>query len=310
MGTGATDKKYFYDRNILVDISTIGNGSFNYLPIEVKLDGIVGVNTVVGQDFQCKVQPLFRGLIQSVDLTDNGVAYGSSEIINFNRQPNISFNSGKDAQLTPIVSNSRIVDVIVNKGGSGYNSPPNLIITGEGRFAKLTPIIEGGVITSVKIMSGGVGYVSGSTNIQVEPAGKYGETQAVIRNWNINLFERDFDNIGVDDGFVSESIDDNSLEYCHLYAPRPLRSNTYVISGSDETQYGISDLTLAGGIEKTSSYHSPILGWAYDGNPIYGPYGFTDPQGGNISQMISGYELRTNPTNRPPTSLFPSWIFY
>jgi hypothetical protein len=158
-------------------------------------------------------------------------------------------------------------------------------------------------------MSSGIGYVSGSTNIQVEPAGKYGETQAVIRNWNINLFERDFDNIGVDDGFVSESIDDNSLEYCHLYAPRPLRSNTYVISGSDETQYGISDLTLAGGIEKTSSYHSPILGWAYDGNPIYGPYGFTDPQGGNISQMISGYELRTNPTNRPPTSLFPLGYF-
>jgi len=88
-----------------------------------------------------------------------------------------------------------------------------------------------------------------------------------------------------------------------------LRSNTYVISGSDETQYGISDLTLAGGIEKTSSYHSPILGWAYDGNPIYGPYGFTDPQGGNISQMISGYELRTNPTNRPPTSLFPLGYF-
>ena len=309
VGTGATDKKYFYDRNILVDISTIGNGSFNYLPIEVKLDGIVGVNTVAGQDFQCKVQPLFRGSIQSVDLTDNGVAYGSSEIINFNRQPNISFNSGKDAQLTPIVSDSRIVDIIVNKGGSGYNSPPNLIVTGEGRFAKLTPIIEGGVITSVKIMSGGSGYFSGSTNIQVEPAGKYGETQAVIRNWNINLFERNFDNIGVDDGFVSESINDNSLEYCHLYAPRPLRSNTYVISGSDETQYGISDLTLAGGIEKTSSYHSPILGWAYDGNPIYGPYGFTDPQGGNISQMISGYELKTNPTNRPPTSLFPLGYF-
>ena len=22
--------------------------------------------------------------------------------------------------------------------------------------------------------------------------------------------------------------------------------------------------------------HSPILGWAFDGNPIYGPYGFTN----------------------------------
>ena len=23
--------------------------------------------------------------------------------------------------------------------------------------------------------------------------------------------------------------------------------------------------------------HSPIIGWAFDGNPIYGPYGYTDP---------------------------------
>ena len=37
-------------------------------------------------------------------------------------------------QLTPIISNSRIVDVVVNDGGSEYNSPPNLIIRGEGGF--------------------------------------------------------------------------------------------------------------------------------------------------------------------------------
>ena len=309
VGSGLTDKKYFYDNDVLVNITSIGNGSFNYLPIQVTLDGIIGVNTVTGQNFQCEVQPLFRGSITSVDLTDNGVSYGSSEIVNFNRQPNITFNSGKDAQLTPIIHDSRIVDIVINEGGSGYNSPPNLIVSGEGGYAKLTPVVDNGVITSVQIMSGGLGYVDGSTNIFVEPAGRYGESQAVIRNWNVNLFARDFNNIHEDDGFVAESNDDTSLEYSHIYAPRPLRSTTYVLSGNDETQYGISDLTLSGGLEKTSSYHSPILGWAYDGNPIYGPYGYTDPEGGNISQMVSGYELRSNPSNRPPTSLFPLGYF-
>ena len=309
VGSGATDKKFYYDRNIVVDFSTIGNGSFNYRPIEVTINGTIGVSTVAGQDFQCKVQPLFRGSIHSVDLTSNGVSYGSSEIINFNRQPNIEFKSGKGAQLTPIVSNSRIVDVIINNGGSEYNSPPNLIVEGEGGFAKLTPIIDNGTIVSVQIMAGGLGYLPKSTKIKVEPAGKNGSADAVIRNWNVNIFEREFANIGVDDGFVSESINDQSLQYSHLYAPRPLRSNSYVNSAGGETQYGVTDLTLAGGVEKTNSYHSPIIGWAYDGNPIYGPYGFTDPQGGNVSQMISGYELITNPTNRPPTSLFPLGFF-
>ena len=309
VGSGATDKKFYYDRDILVDIKTTGNGSFNYNPIKFTIDGPIGVTTVAGQDFQCKVQPLFRGSIHSVDLTDNGVAYGSSEIVNFNRQPNIEFKSGKNAQLTPIVSNSRIVDVIVNDGGSEYNSVPNLIIHGDGKYCRLTPIIDNGRIVSVSVQNGGLGYVSGSTKIEVKAAGENGSAEAVIRNWNVNVFERDFENIGVDDCFVSESIDDTSLEFSHLYAPRPLRSNTYVNSSSGETQYGIADLTLAGGVEKTSSYHSPIIGWAYDGNPIYGPYGFTDPQGGNISQMVSGYELITNPTNRPPTSKFPLGYF-
>ena len=309
VGSGNTDKKFYYDRDILVDITTVGNGSFNYRPIEFILDGPIGVTTVAGQDFQAKIQPLFRGSINSIDLTSNGVSYGSSEIVNFNRQPNITLKSGKDAQLTPIISNSQIVDVIVNNGGSEYNSPPNLVIEGEGRFAQLTPVIDNGVIVSVSVQSGGLGYVSGSTKIIVRPAGEGASAEALIRNWNVNTFERDFENIGVDDGFVYESIDDTSLQYSHLYAPRPLRSNTYVNSSSGETQYGITDLTLAGGVEKTSSYHSPIIGWAYDGNPIYGPYGFTDPQGGNISQMVSGYELISNPTNRPPTSLFPLGYF-
>jgi len=40
--------------------------------------------------------------------------------------------------------------------------------------------------------------------------------------------------------------------------------------------------------------HSPILGWAFDGYPIYGPYGFTDPMNSSspVKRMVSGYRLR------------------
>lgn len=40
--------------------------------------------------------------------------------------------------------------------------------------------------------------------------------------------------------------------------------------------------------------HSPILGWAYDGFPIYGPYGFSDPNTASspIKRMVSGFRLR------------------
>ena len=57
-----------------------------------------------------------------------------------------------------------------------------------------------------------------------------------------------------------------------------------------------------GGNENTSTQHSPIIGWAYDGNPIYGPYGYITKAGGIISQMKSGYNSRNAITlaNRPP----------
>jgi len=52
--------------------------------------------------------------------------------------------------------------------------------------------------------------------------------------------------------------------------------------------------------------HSPILGWAYDGFPIYGPYGYSDPTNGQsaVKRMQSGFRLR-NITAR--TSL-PDWV--
>ena len=58
--------------------------------------------------------------------------------------------------------------------------------------------------------------------------------------------------------------------------------------------------------EQTSGWHhSPILGWALDGYPIYGPYGYsvpTDPTSA-VKRIQSGYKLRSITTR---TSL-PSW---
>jgi hypothetical protein len=55
----------------------------------------------------------------------------------------------------------------------------------------------------------------------------------------------------------------------------------------------------------TALHHSPIIGWAFDGHPIYGPYGYSDPTNPNspIKRMVSSFSLR-NITTR--TSI-PGW---
>lgn len=44
----------------------------------------------------------------------------------------------------------------------------------------------------------------------------------------------------------------------------------------------------------TPSKHSPILSWAADGLPIYGPYGYSDPTNAasGVRRMVSGFTLR------------------
>lgn len=45
---------------------------------------------------------------------------------------------------------------------------------------------------------------------------------------------------------------------------------------------------------KDSSKHSPIIGYSFDGYPIYGAYGFANPDGtGNITRMRSTFRLRS-----------------
>ncbi len=46
-----------------------------------------------------------------------------------------------------------------------------------------------------------------------------------------------------------------------------------------------------------SNVHSPLIGFAYDGFPIYGAYAYTNTNGtGAIARMKSSYQLRTNTT--------------
>lgn len=60
--------------------------------------------------------------------------------------------------------------------------------------------------------------------------------------------------------------------------------------------------------------HSPILAWAADGLPVYGPYGYSDPNNAasTIRRMVSGFVLRdggSNTTNLNTTgrTTLPAW---
>ena len=55
--------------------------------------------------------------------------------------------------------------------------------------------------------------------------------------------------------------------------------------------------------------HSPIIGYAFDGYPVYGPYGYSDPMdaGSAVERIESSYRMRsiTDRTTRPDGSALP-----
>ena len=319
----ATEKNIFYTSKRYVDLTTTGVGThfFNYPDINVSLVGKVGLASTGNTSFEALIQPIFRGQVTSVDLTSNGVGYGVSEVINLERLPVVTLGIGSDAQLKPIIKNGSIDEVIVDNQGSGYVSLPDLIIDGDGTGAVLTPIIktvgsgstETKVIDYIKVVSGGQNYTQDATEISVLSAGSGAQFLPILQEWRINLVERFFntDKITSDDGFISRGVNDAyGLQYAHLYAPRPLRES---LSPSDQfgnTLFRKNDIVKVNGIEVASKDHSPIIGYAYDGNPIYGPYGYSGKNGGVVTQLKSGYkEDAINKQQRPPVSVFPGGFF-
>ena len=87
--------------------------------------------------------------------------------------------------------------------------------------------------------------------------------------------------------------------FVSYYTPRKLRET-------------LSDLTRdSSGDEETGTTHSKIVGWAYDGNPIYGPRGYANPDGtGGIVYLTPSYSSITGNRDRGPSlSQFPAGTF-
>ena len=313
VGVGSTiSNDYDYVNKRFIDFSNVGSGqhSIKYQPINIKIESPIGVTTFAGQDFNAKIRPIFTGAIQSISMKNIGDNYGDPNVVNYNRQPNITLLNGENGQISVIVSSQgKIIGAVVNNPGSNYNSPPLLEVIGSGSGAILVPVLLNGVIVDVKIIESGFGYNQVDTIVKVIPTGNGARFEAKIKSWIINIVERLFqsDQVNSDDGIVTNPLaSDKGLQFVHAYAARELRrkllSTSLDILGNKVYRADIDNESNA------TKYHSPIIGWAYDGNPIYGPYGYADKEGGAVVRLRSGYELKLK-GYRPSTASFPPGYF-
>ena len=274
-----------YERKDYVKFQSEGSGyqTFNYPDIIVDI-GVSYANT----SRTIQASPIVRGSIVDTYIYEQGNNYGST-ILNYHNKPIVSVRTGKDATVRPVILNGKIVDVVVETKGSEYHSIPDLIINGTGSGAKLNPVISDGKLQSVIVIKGGIGYGK-NTEIAVRSPGS---------EFNIDLNVRD---LTVNNHFRFGS------EYLNSFGALRDDEVLYSILGySDNLRNSFLDNV---GTESEPD-HSPIIGWAYDGNPIYGSFGYSNPNDtSTVKLLTSGYKKYPELiVNRPSLDDFPDGFF-
>ena len=225
-----------------------------------------------------------RGPIQAVTVGSGGQSYTST--------PNVTLSSGSGAVAQAIVQNGRIISIAIISAGSGYTTAPEITIQGQGFGAVARASIDtdgenAGRVTSISIINRGIGYSQGTTIINLNSVGSEATFSANVFEWTYNLqATTTFDDAK---GSVFEGYNNQyGGEYAHLSNPQTLR---YILGDNlfENTAFQIKE-------REEGLLHSPIIGWAFDGNPIYGPYGYSDPtdQSSAIQKLNTSYRLKTN----------------
>lgn len=106
-----------------------------------------------------------------------------------------------------------------------------------------------------------------------------------VQDWNRDAIPAEMDGFDCSKGHPAMG------QYHHHQNPSAFKLDQNVVS----TICNLYDADGLYAIDDTQ--HSPLLGFAYDGFPIYGAYGFTNEDGtGGVTRMKSSYELGSHST--------------
>jgi hypothetical protein len=217
--------------------------------------------------------------------------------------------SGKNAVIEAVVTGGAISSLIIINSGQYYSSPPIIRISdllGRGKFADYKSVVSptGEIIELIKI-NGGKFYTKENIRVEVieNARGSEAKATAEIEKWYFNRFKKYQSKLDTSYGYVFKTFES-------------------VLNSSEEYYYGVvgnpTQLRIALGDNLSSTYtvpqqktHSPILGFAYDGIPIYGPYGYSNPIDSSsvVAKISSGYVLKSSRIGGPLVSRYPLGTF-
>jgi len=252
--------------------------------------GLPTITITGGNGAGATATAVVRGPLKDISIVSPGSQY--------TYEPIITLISGSGAVAYPSILNGKIESIIVTFGGSGYYGAPDVVITGDGVGATAYAQVDlsSNIVTGIVVTNKGIGYTVGNTSISIVYPGTGASFTTKLTELTYNesatateVGQPSFNARKVTDaaGGGVMSGENNGIyggEYGYLYNPKKLR-------------YYLADNLSDTFQELTPTKHSPIIGWAYDGHPIYGPYGYEDPENQNpynsYKQPGTSYRLKT-----------------
>ena len=228
------------------------------------------------------------------------VSPGNGRIISISTNSNVPTNANFTYSRARITSGEgavleasfdpygRVEKVEVIEGGKYYKDVPTISLsdpTRKGKGAVFSVTISRGQIFGVQIVNPGIDYDKNLTTVVVTPQGSGSEIFPVIETFTFDRYHQIKSNVywNFDDGrgFLWEETDINSQ-----------------VGGRDMNAYGYiaSPTKIKAPEREEGNDHSPLMGWAFDGNPIYGPVGYKNGKDDTdgYSVFASGYVLQTS----------------
>ena len=214
---------------------------------------------------------------------------------NYTADPLVEIVSGRYGKAEAVVTSGEITSLRLIDAGEYYSAPPVVVITdlaGKGRFAEYRAVVNTqGKITGFNKIDGGKFYTQANVRVELveEARNNPATATATIYRWVKNRFFNNSNFIDDNGGLAIKDLIENEFYYGVVANPKRLR-------------FRLGDNLTPTQLQETPTLtHSPILGYAYDGNPIYGPYGFSNPLSDQspITRMNSGYQLKSERTDGP-----------
>lgn len=217
--------------------------------------------------------------------------------------PTVTITSGRKAKVTPVITSGKITSIQIDNPGEYYSTPPKVIIrdaSGKGRNAEyISEISDDGKVVNLKKIKEGRDYSIEETTVTLEAVGSGATAVSNVRSWTRNRYLKYQNNLDSSNGhYFLNNAEGIGYGYCYLGNPKSLRVQ-------------LQDNLDSNDITPSTLSHSPIIGFAYDGYPIYGPYGYTNPldKESQIERMTSSYSLKNSRLFGPSTAEYPLGYF-